>query len=96
MRRLLFSLALAAMVLSACSDPATVDSSTPTDPGTPTTGATATTTLPDTGSTSAPGTTGTTSDRPVAPDFTLALGEGGTFHLADGAKPVYMVFWAEW
>ena len=38
-----FSLALAAMVLSACSDPATVDSSAPTDPGTPTTGATATT-----------------------------------------------------
>ena len=31
-----------------------------------------------------------------APDFTLALGEGGVFHLADEQKPVYMVFWAEW
>lgn len=33
---------------------------------------------------------------PVAPDFTLALGDGGVFTLSEGAKPVYMVFWAEW
>lgn len=33
---------------------------------------------------------------PGAPDFTLALGEGGTFTLSDEQKPVYMVFWAEW
>ena len=32
----------------------------------------------------------------VAPDFTLALGEGGEFALAEEALPVYMVFWAEW
>ena len=35
-------------------------------------------------------------DRPVAPDFTLALGNGGTFTLSAEQRPVYMVFWAEW
>lgn len=33
---------------------------------------------------------------PAAPDFTLALGNGGTYTLSQGAKPVYLVFWAEW
>lgn len=35
---------------------------------------------------------------PPAPDFTLALGEEGidTFTLSEEAKPVFMVFWAEW
>jgi ABC-type Fe3+-hydroxamate transport system substrate-binding protein len=35
---------------------------------------------------------------PLAPDFTLALGADGseTFVLSQEAKPVYMVFWAEW
>ena len=36
-------------------------------------------------------------DGPDAPDFTLALsGPGGTFSLSDEARPVFMVFWAEW
>ncbi len=35
-------------------------------------------------------------DGPDAPDFVLALGQGGEFSLADEARPVYMVFWAEW
>ena len=38
----------------------------------------------------------TVSDRPAAPDFTLALGDGGTYTLSDGEKPVYLIFWAEW
>ena len=38
----------------------------------------------------------TDSGRPVAPDFTLELGEGGEYTLSEGSKPVYMVFWAEW
>lgn len=42
------------------------------------------------------GSTTTASGRPVAPDFTLELGEGGTYTLSEGAKPVYLVFWAEW
>lgn len=45
---------------------------------------------------SEPGTTTTRSDRPIAPDFTLELGEGGTYTLSEGEKPVYLVFWAEW
>ena len=35
-------------------------------------------------------------DGPPAPDFELALNDGSTFRLSDEAKPVYMVFWAEW
>ena len=35
-------------------------------------------------------------DGPDAPDFELALGQGGTFSLSAEEKPVYMVFWAEW
>lgn len=37
-----------------------------------------------------------TSELPVAADFTLALGDGGTFVLSEAAKPVYVVFWADW
>jgi len=33
---------------------------------------------------------------PVAPDFTMALADGGTFTLSDQAMPVYMIFWADW
>lgn len=32
----------------------------------------------------------------AAPDFTLGLGDGGTFVLSEEARPVYLVFWAEW
>ena len=35
-------------------------------------------------------------DGPIAPDFSLLLGDGATFTLSEEAKPVYMVFWAEW
>jgi len=33
---------------------------------------------------------------PPAPDFDLALANGGTFSLTDEQKPTYVVFWAEW
>jgi len=33
---------------------------------------------------------------PDAPDFTMALGDGGSFTLSEEAKPVYMIFWADW
>lgn len=51
---------------------------------------------PSTTVTTGPQTTVTTSDRPLAPDFTLELGDGGQYSLAEGVKPVYLVFWAEW
>lgn len=41
-------------------------------------------------------TTTTSSGRPVAPDFTLELGDGGEYTLSEAEKPVYLVFWAEW
>jgi len=31
-----------------------------------------------------------------APDFSLAMGDGSTFVMSEAAKPVYLVFWAEW
>jgi hypothetical protein len=46
--------------------------------------------------TSAPEATGSAADRPLAPDFTLELGDGGEYTLSDGEMPVYLVFWAEW
>jgi hypothetical protein len=51
-----------------------------------------------TGSTDAPAETESTTDpnAVVAPDFTLALGEGGEFALSAETKPVFLVFWAEW
>ena len=35
-------------------------------------------------------------DGPPAPDFTMALADGGTFTLSEQAMPVYMIFWADW
>jgi len=32
----------------------------------------------------------------TAPDFALALEPSGEFVLSQEAKPVYMIFWAEW
>lgn len=44
----------------------------------------------------APETSAVASGRPVAPDFTLELGDGGAYVLSEADKPVYLVFWAEW
>ncbi len=35
-------------------------------------------------------------DGPTAPDFTIDLNKTGTFTLSEEARPVYLVFWAEW
>jgi hypothetical protein len=51
---------------------------------------------PEVTTTMSPGATETTSGRPVAPDFTLELGDGGNYTLSEGGKPVYLIFWAEW
>jgi len=101
-RRMLLVITAFAFVVGACSNggdaASTTEGSTPTttQPADPATsaaggdgGAAATTTTPD-------GATTTLSDRPLAPDFTLELGDGGSYTLSEGAKPVYLVFWAEW
>ncbi len=44
----------------------------------------------------APATTVPSVEGPAAPDFTLALGDGGEFTLSAEQKPVYLIFWAEW
>ena len=69
----------------------TLDPTTTTLSGDPTSTSEAETTT-----TTSAGETTTTSGRELAPDFTLELGEGGSYTLSEGAKPVYMVFWAEW
>lgn len=97
----LVRLATLALVLAACSGAADTGAANPAPEGTA--DASTTTTGPDTGTsidttaaTTVEGTTETTSGRPLAPDFTLALGDGGSYTLSEGAKPVYLVFWAEW
>lgn len=54
----------------------------------------------DSGDSASAETTSTTTrvrpDGRDAPDFALALGQGGEFRLSDEERPVYMVFWAEW
>jgi hypothetical protein len=92
-------LTLSALVVavSACSSAATETSTSSSTATTVAEGAATTTTaVATTVTTAEAGTTETTSDRPVAPDFTLQLGDGGTYTLSEGSKPVYLVFWAEW
>ena len=90
-----------AMVVAACSGQAAPsEQSTESTAEAPATSGAATESTVD-GATSSTGGGGdapatTDSGRPRAPDFTLALGDGGTYTLPSGEKPVYMVFWAEW
>lgn len=108
-RRVLALAIVAALFVAACSssgdestaagDGADPSTTTRADDDTQTSSAEdTTTTAPTEGTTdtTAEGTTDTTSGRPAAPDFTLELGDGGTYTLAEGSKPVYLVFWAEW
>lgn len=91
MRRILVFAALS-LVLAACGS----DGSAPSDEGTSPPTAADTTNA----STVAPG--GESRSRSdsdglgAAPGFTLELGQGGTFVLAEERRPVFMIFWAEW
>ena len=83
MRRRIAPLGLALALLgSACGDGAVEETTSSSTTVAPTT------TIPET--------TTTISGRPIAPDFTLELGDGGSYTLSEGARPVYLVFWAEW
>lgn len=95
-RRLILTTTVFAIVISAC----TSGGESTTTSGEVASTTTSTMSPSSTSSTtSSPSTTlaaESDSDRPQAPDFTLELGEGGTYTLSEGAKPVYLVFWAEW
>jgi len=90
----LFPLVLAFVV--ACGGSTTTDSTDVTTSTNSTAQQATTTTEPGSSTTAPAGSSSTTSGRQVAPDFTLELGDGGEFVLSEGAKPVYLVFWAEW
>ena len=104
-RRFTWSLVAFALVLAACGGAAATTTVAGTAAPETTNQAPATTSGASdstTGSSAAPTTTATdegpstTSGRPIAPDFTLELGNGGSYTLSEGEKPVYLVFWAEW
>lgn len=76
-----------ALAVGACAPSVGDDTSNATTPTTTTIGQTTSTT---------PEAVSTTPPPVLAPDFTLELGEGGTFVLAEADKPVYLFFWAEW
>ena len=87
------ALAVVALFLVACGDPGGSGSATTIQPGATATSSSATSSVPTSSSSS----TSIVTEAPAtAPDFTLALGDGGTFVLSEEARPVYLVFWAEW
>jgi thiol-disulfide isomerase/thioredoxin len=84
--------------LAGCGDAPSTDGAT-TVPATTAPTAPATTDAPPVTSETDPEATTTTRVPPEgepAPDFTIALGEGGQFTLSEAGAPVYLVFWAEW
>lgn len=102
MRRLAALAPVVALLVAACGSgdpgagsPSTTTTTIPAEPATTVSPSPDSTAAADTTTTTA-ASTPTTSDRPLAPDFTLALGDGGSFTLSEEQKPVYMVFWAEW
>ncbi len=107
MRRLAALFVLLSLVLAACGDAATTttidaaDVPVPSDPGStaadlqgPVTTESGDVSTPD--DTDAPPPIATDFDGPVAADFTIDLNKTGTFTLSEEARPVYLVFWAEW
>jgi hypothetical protein len=87
------ALAVVALSLVACGDSGGSGSATTMQPGTTETSSLVTAAVSSSTSSS---TTTVAEARASAPDFTLALGDGGTFILSEEARPVYLVFWAEW
>lgn len=103
MRRTGLLIAALAVVAASCGGGSDAPTSTTGSPESPVTTSPVTTSPVTTSpvTTSPPGaeepaTTVPTVEGPTAPDFTLALGDGGEFTLSAEQKPVYLVFWAEW
>jgi hypothetical protein len=90
------TLAALTMIVAACGDSAGGRAELPTT----TSGTVVEKSVPSTVTTVTPSTEvdepDIASGRSPAPDFTLELGDGGTYTLSEGEKPVYLVFWAEW
>ena len=102
MKRLTVFIALA-LVVAACASPASQpETGTQAAPSTQDTASSNSTSPPSSSGTDAPSPTGDTTapkpppEGPSAPDFTLDLQPEGSFTLSAAAKPVYIVFWAEW
>lgn len=107
MRKLL-GIAVVALIVAACggnAEPASTAAPTPSETiggasqdsvATTSTAATAEPPTETTASSESTEASGPSFDGPLAPDFELALNDGSTFRLSDEAKPIYMVFWAEW
>ena len=87
MRRLLVVLAL---VATACGGADVSQSLSPSEPVVD--GSTDSTSAAEEGT----GEAGDSADGRPAPEFVLALGEGGEFSPSSESRPIYMVFWAEW
>lgn len=91
-----------ALVLTACTEPASQSvASSGTEPQASTSAPSstvgeATTTLPPTSSSTETTRPAPNPDRMLAPDFTLTLSDGTDYQLAREVRPVYLVFWAEW
>lgn len=103
MRRSRTLLLVASLVLAGCAGgtaatDAAGDPPATTAPAasTPATSATTAAPVPTTRVPAGSVTTSIADDRPEAPDFSLDLGDGGTFVLSEETRPVFMVFWAEW
>jgi hypothetical protein len=94
MRRVIALVPVLALLVAACASSGGAETTVADEPTT--TGSQSAGTVADQTTTSQAPATATTSGRPVAPDFTLELGDGGSYTLSEGAKPVYLVFWAEW
>lgn len=94
--RLSALVAALALIGAACATESVPASSDPTTPA-----LSPATEGPSSSSTTTAATGETTTSAPnpdvvAAPDFTLALGDGGSFTLSEEARPVFLVFWAEW
>ncbi len=90
---------LAPLVLVVVACGGTADTASPTTAAPTTTVIASTTVAPGATTTTSAATTTTVRVRPEgdqAPDFTVQLGEGGTFTLSEHGRPVYLLFWAEW
>jgi len=100
MRRASLLIVLLALVAAACSSgvedaPFTSDSGSVTTSPVTTSPVTTSPVTTSAAGEAAPSTVAPV-DGPLAPDFTIALGDGGEFTLSAEQKPVYLVFWAEW